>query len=131
MGGGWPLLSVWIFSGQPCGIQVAGVLIVVAVEAQHLPVTAIRRIILEIVVFVMNGQFVQVLAGEITAATGADPRQDFQCLFPVFYFFHSVVPRKIFRGYCLMNSQKVDFCHFEERSDKSLNDLRDLSLRSK
>jgi len=32
----------------------------------------------------------------------------------------------------LMNSQKVDFSHFDERSDdKYLNYFRDLSLRSK
>ena len=43
-------------SRQPFGIQGAGVLIVVAVDAQKLPVAAVGRIILVIMVFVMDRQ---------------------------------------------------------------------------
>ena len=76
VGGGWSFLPVRVLGGQPLGVQVAGVFIVVAVEAQHLPVAAVGWIVIGIMVFVMHCQFAQFFAGKIAAATGADPWQD-------------------------------------------------------
>ena len=57
--------------------------IVMAVQAEKLPVAAVGRIVGVIVVAVMNRQFTQVGAGEFPRAAPADPRIEFQRLFPV------------------------------------------------
>ncbi len=49
-------------------------LIVVAIKAKQFPVAAIRRIVVVVVVFVMNGKFAQILAAKFAPATGADLR---------------------------------------------------------
>ena len=63
-------------------------LVVVAVDAQQLPVAAVGRIVHVIMVFVMDRQFSQFFAGEIPAAFCANPREDLQGPFSVLYFFH-------------------------------------------
>lgn len=67
-----------------CITRVAGrfqsplVLVVVAVDAQQLPVAAIGWIVVVIVVAVMDRQLAQVGPCEFTAATTADPRNSRQ-----------------------------------------------------
>ena len=50
-------------------------LVVVAIQAQQLPVAAVRRVVVVVVVFVMDGQLAQPLAFELARAVGADVRQ--------------------------------------------------------
>ena len=69
-------------------------LVVVAVDAQQLPVAAVGWIVPVVMVLVMNGQLPQFLAGKLAAAFSADPREDLQCLIPVFYFFHTFFPQQ-------------------------------------
>ena len=64
-------------------------LIVVAVDAQKLPVAAVGWFVHEIMVFVMDRQLPQFFAGEIPAAFCADSREDLQGPFSILYFFHS------------------------------------------
>ena len=52
----------------------ARMLVVVTVQTQQFPVTAVGRIIVVIVIAVMDGQLVQVRAREFTRTTPADPR---------------------------------------------------------
>ena len=59
---------------QPFSVQAAGVLVIVAIDAQQLPVAAVRRIVVVIMVFVMDCQLAQFFAGKIPAAFCADPR---------------------------------------------------------
>lgn len=73
-------------------------LVVVTVEAQQLPVAAIGGVVFKIMVFVMNRQFAQVLAGKITAATCADPGENLEGLFPVFDLFHGLIRRSKVTG---------------------------------
>ena len=89
VGGRWFFLAILILKRQPFGVQVAGVLIVVAVDTQQLPVAAVGRIVQVIMVFVMDRQLTQFFTGKITAAFCADPREDLQRPFSVLYFFHS------------------------------------------
>jgi len=68
------------FFGRRCSVDITLqlvllVLVVVAVDAQQLPIAAIGRIVLLVVVLVMDRQLFQPLAGKLAAATGADMRE--------------------------------------------------------
>ena len=65
-------------------------LVVVAVDAQQLPVAAVGRIVTVIMVFVMDRQLVQFFAGKLPAAFCADPWEKLQRLISVIFFFHSL-----------------------------------------
>ena len=67
----------------PRGFELALVLVVVAVETEQLPVAAVGRVVLVIVVAVMHSQFAQVAAGEFAGTAAADPWVDFQGLFAI------------------------------------------------
>lgn len=54
-----------------------------AVEAQQLPVAAIRRIVIVVVILVMDGELLQVGAGKRPRAFPANPRVNFERLFPI------------------------------------------------
>src|SRR5262249_43448073 len=59
------------------------VLIVMAIQAQQLPIATVRRIVVVVVVAVMYGQLAQVLVGELAAAAPADPGVDLERLLAV------------------------------------------------
>jgi hypothetical protein len=59
------------------------VLVVVAVEAQELPVAAVGRVVVVVVVLVMDRQLVQSGTAELSRATRADPRIELQRLLAV------------------------------------------------
>ena len=48
-------------------------LIVVAIKAKQFPVAAIRRVVVVVMVFVVNGELPQVLAAKFAAAALVDP----------------------------------------------------------
>jgi hypothetical protein len=54
-------------------------LVVMAVQAQQLPVAAIRGIVVVVVIAVMDGEFPEAFAGELPAASCADVWQDLEC----------------------------------------------------
>ena len=58
------------------GFQVARVLVVVAIDAQQLPVAAVGRIVHVVMVSVMDRQLAQFFAGKLPAAFCADPWED-------------------------------------------------------
>src|SRR3990172_1763596 len=66
----------------------AGVLVLVAVDAQQFPVRAVGRIVVVVAVLVVHGQLAQPRAGEFACATHADPRQDLERRFAVGRFLH-------------------------------------------
>lgn len=57
--------------------------VVVAIGAEQLPVAAVRRIVIVIVVFVMDCQFSYFFAGEFPSAFPANPREDLERPLPV------------------------------------------------
>ena len=57
--------------------------VVVTVQTQQFPVTAVGRIIVVIVIAVMDGQLVQVRARELTRTAPADPRVHLERLLTV------------------------------------------------
>jgi len=59
------------------------VLVIVTINAQILPVGAIRRIVHAIAVFVMYGKEIPVLGFKLSPALGADKTVDPEGLFPV------------------------------------------------
>ena len=65
------------------GVEFAGVLVVVAVETEQLPVAAVLGVVVVVVVTVVHGQFAQVFAGEFAGTTATDPGIDLQSLFAV------------------------------------------------
>ena len=58
-------------------------LVIVAVKAEQLPIAAIARVVVVIVILVVHRELPHVLSCELAAAAAADPRVDFQRLFPV------------------------------------------------
>jgi hypothetical protein len=56
---------------------------VVAIDAQQLPVTAVRRVVIVIVILMMDGEFLELLAGKLPSAAAADMRKHLQGPFPV------------------------------------------------
>lgn len=63
--------------------QLSLVFIVMAIDTQQFPVTAISGIVVVIVVAMMHSQLVQVLAGKLAGAATADVWIHFQCLLTV------------------------------------------------
>src|SRR6266513_5513967 len=63
--------------------QLPLVFVVMAVEAQQLPVAAIGQVVVVVVVPVMNGQLTKVGVCEFAAAAATDPRIDLECLLSV------------------------------------------------
>jgi hypothetical protein len=59
------------------------VLVVVAIEAEKLPVAAVGRVIIVVVVLVVDREFAELFAGELPAAAGAQVRVQLERLFPV------------------------------------------------
>ena len=88
VGDGRSCASIWIFGGQPFSVEGAGMLVVVAVDAQQLPIAAVGRVVFVIMVFVVNRQFAQVFSREITTAFPANPWKQLECLVSIIYFFH-------------------------------------------
>ena len=60
--------------------------VVVAVEAQQLPVGAVLRVVVMVVIAVVHGQLAQALAGKLAGAAAADVRVHLQCLVAVAFF---------------------------------------------
>ncbi len=61
-------------------------LIVVAVDAQQLPVAAVQRVVVMIVDPVMNREHAQVFAGKLTRTLSANPGVHFKRLFAISLF---------------------------------------------
>src|SRR5262249_11740646 len=58
-------------------------LVLVAVRAQQLPVAAVRRVVVVIVITVMNFEQLQIGMSEVAAATSANPRIDLERLLAI------------------------------------------------
>ncbi len=57
---------------------------VMAIQAKILPVAAVGRIVVVVVIFMMHGQLMQVFSGEFPAAASTDPGKEAQSLLTVF-----------------------------------------------
>ncbi len=68
---------------------------IVAVEAQHLPVATIFRVIGVVVVDMMYRQFTQIRIDKLTRAASADPGEELQRFFAISDFQPGVVLRDI------------------------------------
>ena len=58
------------------GVELSGVLVIVAVKAQQFPVAAVAGVVVMIVVAVVNRQFAQIQVRELTRTATTDPRVD-------------------------------------------------------
>ena len=80
------------FYGALAGsFEVAGVFVVVAIDAQQFPGAAIRRVVVVIMITMMHGELLQVYAGELARAASANPRVLLERLFTVAEFALSAV----------------------------------------
>ena len=66
------------FSAAHHLIQNARVFVIVAVQAEQLPVTAVCRVVVVVVVFVVHRQFAQALPGKLAATPAAYPREQLE-----------------------------------------------------
>ena len=83
MGGGLAGSGPGARRREPLCLELALVLVVVAVEAEQLPVAAVRRVVIVVVVLVVDGELAQVLAVEGPPAPGTDPGVELQGLLAV------------------------------------------------
>jgi hypothetical protein len=67
-------------------------LVLVAVDAEQLPVAAIQRIVIVIMILMVNREFAQAHAGELAGAAAADPRIEFERAFAIGGFALAAVP---------------------------------------
>jgi hypothetical protein len=71
---------------MPFLFQIPRVLIVMTVDAQELPITPIRRVVIVVVILVMNRELTKSFACKFTPAPCTDPRINFERFLPVFLF---------------------------------------------
>ena len=71
-------------------VDMASVLVVVAVDAKQLPVAAVKRIVVVVVIAMMDRELAQILPGEFTRTPSADPRIHLQR-------FRTIAPLALFR----------------------------------
>jgi hypothetical protein len=71
-------------------IQVSPVFIIMAINAEVLPVTPVGRVVFVVVVFVVDGKHPQILMGNLSATAGTYPGMDSQGLLAV--TFQAVLP---------------------------------------
>ena len=64
-------------------LEQARVFVVMTIDAQQFPVTAVAGIVIVVVVAMMNGQLLQIDAREFARATATDPRIEFERLFAI------------------------------------------------
>ena len=64
-------------------VHIAGVFVVMTVKTEVLPVASIGRIVVVIMVFVVYGQFVQVLTSELAPASPTHPGVNLERLCPI------------------------------------------------
>src|SRR5687767_2167378 len=65
------------------GVLHPRVLVLMAVDAEQLPVAAVGRIVVVVAVLVVHGELAQPLAAEFARAAAADPRQDLERLLAI------------------------------------------------
>src|SRR5262245_29349597 len=71
--------------GAAAGLVIldAGVLVLVAVDAEEFPVAAVGRIVVVVAILVVDGQLAQALRRKFARAAGADPGQELEGLLAV------------------------------------------------
>jgi len=62
---------------------IPGVLVFVTVDTQQLPVAAVRRIVVVIVILVMDREFSNLSPREFSPAPGTDPRKNLERSLPI------------------------------------------------
>lgn len=72
--------SLRFFALAPRGKMI--VLLIVTVKAQELPVAAIRRVVIVVMVFVVHGELAQIVFAELPPASAADPGEEPKRLLP-------------------------------------------------
>ncbi len=70
-------------SAIPFRHLIPGVLVFVAVDTQQLPVAAVRRIVVVVVILVMNRELSNFSPGEFSSAPGTDPRKNLERSLPI------------------------------------------------
>ena len=66
--------------------KIPGVLVVVTIQTQQLPVAAVGRVVVVVVVLVVDRKFTELLARELAPAMRADPGKKLQRSFPIGLF---------------------------------------------
>ena len=69
-------LCLFLITGR-CLLDKTLVLVVMTVNAQQFPVAAVSRVIVVVVVAVVNGEFLDIGAGEFPRASTTNPRVEF------------------------------------------------------
>lgn len=72
--------------GRRIEIHIAGMFVIVAVDTEKLPIAAIGRIIVVVVISVVYGEFMDIVMIELPGTTAANPRKKLERLFAVASF---------------------------------------------
>ena len=72
-------------------IQMSAMFVIMTINTEVFPVASVRRIVLVIVIFMVNRQFMHIPICELSAATGAHPGVNLERLFAVSCFFPALI----------------------------------------
>ncbi len=75
----------WSFS-VGIGNLVTGVFIVMALDAQQFPITAVGGIVVMVMVLMVHGQLLEAFAVELTGTMAADPGEELEGALPIRFF---------------------------------------------
>lgn len=64
-------------------VQHARVLVIVAIQTQQFPVTAVGRIVVVVMIFVVDSEFTQTHTGKLARAAAANPGKQFERAFAI------------------------------------------------
>src|SRR5436190_20410741 len=79
----------------------AGVLVLVAVDAEQLTVARVGRVVVVVTVLVVHGELAQARGGEFAGAAGADPGEELEGLLAVLGAAHRAILPRRFLGWFL------------------------------
>jgi hypothetical protein len=80
------ILTTFFITNAMLGINGPGMDIVVTVDTQQFPITAVGRVVVVIVVLVVDSEFLEFFARKLPTADATDPWKQFEGLLPIGLF---------------------------------------------
>jgi len=120
---------------RPIGYCVTLMLVIVAVHAKKLPITAVRRIVVVVVILVMDRKLPRPLALELASAPAANRRKQFERPFPVTLHPEFPLPAQLDHEFVLVRGHRftllIDIPHYSVLPIPVWTYLRAFKLRNR
>jgi hypothetical protein len=122
-------------SFRPIGDCVTLMLVIVAVHTKKLPIAAVRRIVVVVVILVMDRKLPRPLALELASAPAANPRKQFERPFPVTLHPELPLPAQLDHEFVLVRGHRftllIDMPHYSVLPIPVWTYLRAFTLRNR